>query len=1017
MEKIEEYTIKVDDLVVTVAILGGKGEMKIYSIAVPTVAPATRALMNYIKHGLISEVSISTGEMLDPKSIVQLKEKFGKRAVTLLKDKLPNITAETSTLLINILIQEMLGLGDVEYLLNDEALEEIVINSSSEPVRVFHKRYGWLETNIKMESEEKILNYSNIIARRVGRQITTLNPLLDAHLITGDRANAVLFPICTKGHTITIRKFARDPWTLTDFIKNKTVTSHVLALIWLAIQYEMNVLVSGGTGSGKTSFLNIVMPFMPPNHRIVSIEDSVHGDSSLYYVENSILRQSTIGSLIDSKLKEQKQILADGTEVFQNKDIQILSVTKDGKVELRKPSSFIRHFVEKDMYEFNLASGKNIKVTSDHSLFSLVNNKLQAVRCADLSIGDVLATPRILPVQGAAVHFDLTNYLDYFKTFQIRGKGLQQLLLPMKEKLLRYRSKAQVLTYLRLERIPVSVLLKIGLEIPEALKLSLRLLPLRSSRHGRVSIPLLISVDKDLSCLAGLWLADGSYDKNSVIFSVVEDACNAYVQRISNRICHSTPKLHSDGLSLMIHSTTFKHFFKHVLGLEGNAYTKRVPPWVFSLPKDELTFFLRGYMSGDGLPRENDVVVGSCSLGLLEDVQTLFLRLGILFRLSRHQLKDKTYQSFISGSPFLQRFYDLGGFLQERQNKKLHHTISEQPKESSDVIPLTKPSYLLLKHAFGDNFKDSKNYTSWKSWQGMYQKSHIGRSVLQRLFNKFMPLHTSLVNAPLVEEVSSLAFNDLFWDRIISINKQQFKGNVYDFSVPGTENFICENIVCHNTRELQLPKYLYWCPLTIRQPNPEGKGEVTMLDLLINSLRMRPDRIILGEMRKKDQASVLFEAMHTGHSVYATVHADSIAETIDRLINPPIEVPRNLLTGVHLNVVMFRDRRRGIRRVFQVGEFLPTMEDGTATVKPNILYRWKPGTDEIVEHSASVRIFEELSRHTGLTLPQIEKDMLQKQKILDWMVANNIRHVDAVGELIRSYYIDPESVLSKVGGV
>src|SRR3989344_2155111 len=365
MEKIEEYTIKVDDLVVTVAILGGKGEMKIYSIAVPTVAPATRALMNYIKHGLISEVSVSTGEMLDPKSIVQLKEKFSKRAVTLLKDKLPNITAETSTLLINILIQEMLGLGDVEYLLNDEALEEIVINSSSEPVRVFHKRYGWLETNITLESEEKILNYSNIIARRVGRQITTLNPLLDAHLITGDRANAVLFPICTKGHTITIRKFARDPWTLTDFIKNKTVSSKVLSLIWLAIQYEMNILVSGGTGSGKTSFLNIVMPFMPPNHRIVSIEDSVHGDSSLYYLEKGILRQSTIGSLIDSKLKEQKQILADGTEVFQNKDIQILSVTKDGKVELRKPSSFIRHFVEKDMYEFNLASGKNIKVTSD----------------------------------------------------------------------------------------------------------------------------------------------------------------------------------------------------------------------------------------------------------------------------------------------------------------------------------------------------------------------------------------------------------------------------------------------------------------------------------------------------------------------------------------------------------------------------------------------------------------------------------------------------------------------------
>ena len=220
-----------------------------------------------------------------------------------------------------------------------------------------------------------------------------------------------------------------------------------------------------------------------------------------------------------------------------------------------------------------------------------------------------------------------------------------------------------------------------------------------------------------------------------------------------------------------------------------------------------------------------------------------------------------------------------------------------------------------------------------------------------------------------------------------------------------------------DTRELQLPKFLYWCPLTIRQPNPEGKGAVEMLDLLINSLRMRPDRIILGEMRRRDQAEVLFEAMHTGHSVYATVHADSIAETIQRLVNPPIEVPKNLLAGVNLSVVMFRDRRKGIRRVFQVGEFIPSEEEGLPTVRPNILYRWKPMTDEIVEHSTSIRLFEELSRHTGMTLTQIDQDIATKTKILEWMVKNNIRYVDDVGEIMRKYYLDPDSVIEMIGGV
>ena len=102
-------------------------------------------------------------------------------------------------------------------------------------------------------------------------------------------------------------------------------------------------------------------------------------------------------------------------------------------------------------------------------------------------------------------------------------------------------------------------------------------------------------------------------------------------------------------------------------------------------------------------------------------------------------------------------------------------------------------------------------------------------------------------------------------------------------------------ISVEDTRELMLPDFLYWTPMVTRSPNPEGKGEVSMLDLLVSSLRMRPDRIVLGEMRRKEEAMVMFEAMHTGHSVYATMHANSATETISRLTNPPLSVPINLL--------------------------------------------------------------------------------------------------------------------------
>ena len=92
----------------------------------------------------------------------------------------------------------MLGIGKIEFLINDPSLEEIVIQSAKENVRVYHKKYSWLETNIHINTEDEIINYANIIARRVGRQITVLTPLLDAHLITGDRINAVLYPVDTK---------------------------------------------------------------------------------------------------------------------------------------------------------------------------------------------------------------------------------------------------------------------------------------------------------------------------------------------------------------------------------------------------------------------------------------------------------------------------------------------------------------------------------------------------------------------------------------------------------------------------------------------------------------------------------------------------------------------------------------------------------------------------------------------------------------------------------------------------
>ncbi|MCD6403331.1 MAG: type II/IV secretion system ATPase subunit [Candidatus Aenigmarchaeota archaeon] len=487
---LEKYIVSADKAKALVEIKRGEDEFTpTYHLHFPKLEKGTVALLEEIKDEIIDQLKILPQELLNPQAIGNLRERFYEKCAELIKKKLPGIKKDDEEFLASILIHEMLGLGRLEFLIADGELEEIVVNNSKEPVWVYHKKYGWLKTNVYVQSEAEIANYASAIARRVGRQITTLHPLLDAHLVTGDRVNATLFPISTKGNTLTIRRFRRKPWTITDFIQNKTVTPEIAALLWLSIQYEMNMIISGGTASGKTSFLNSLMPFIPANQRIISIED---------------------------------------------------------------------------------------------------------------------------------------------------------------------------------------------------------------------------------------------------------------------------------------------------------------------------------------------------------------------------------------------------------------------------------------------------------------------------------------------------------------------------------------------TREIQLPEFLHWVPLTTREANPEGKGEVSMLDLLVNSLRMRPDRIIVGEIRRGKEAEVLFEAMHTGHSVYATLHADTAEQTYRRLVNPPISVPEALLEALDLVVVMFRDRRKGIRRVYEVAEIVSKFIGSRITSEVRVMYRWNPSKDRMSQLKRSVKLIKKLKTFTGMSDREIRQDLKEKESILKWMVKNSINTVNAVGYLVSLYYQNPEKILSMV---
>ena len=245
-----------------------------YHLSLLDITDETKRIIERIREDIITSLSFELTKKKTKEGEDEIKEQFQKKLKEIVKSQFSDLKEQEIGLITNYIIVTSLGLAEIEFLLKDAELEEIVINSSQDPVWVYHRKHGWLKTNIVFKKENKIRHFSTLIGRNVDKNISLLEPLLDAHLKTGDRVNATLNPITTKGNTITIRKFSKTPWTITSFLKNRTIDYTSAAIIWQAIQYELSILIAGGTGSGKTSFLNVISNFFPPNQRIISIEDT-----------------------------------------------------------------------------------------------------------------------------------------------------------------------------------------------------------------------------------------------------------------------------------------------------------------------------------------------------------------------------------------------------------------------------------------------------------------------------------------------------------------------------------------------------------------------------------------------------------------------------------------------------------------------------------------------------------------------------------------------------------------------
>ncbi len=268
------YELNANGIKAHIHIVDNGGFVLSYRVSLPGLGDATRILITSLRQELLRLVPIDTSKISSQEYVDELHKKYTEAASVVIDRYLPGTSKETKGTLVAYIINIMLGLGDLEVLLADDNLEEIAVNSSRDGIWVFHKKFGWCKSDLKMISEEAIYDDAEQIGRRVGRQISTLAPLMDAELGDGSRVNATLYPVSQGGNTITIRKFAKNPWTMPALVANGTVSAEIASLAWLCIQNEISMLVSGGTASGKTSFLNAMSVFMPSSHRVISIEET-----------------------------------------------------------------------------------------------------------------------------------------------------------------------------------------------------------------------------------------------------------------------------------------------------------------------------------------------------------------------------------------------------------------------------------------------------------------------------------------------------------------------------------------------------------------------------------------------------------------------------------------------------------------------------------------------------------------------------------------------------------------------
>ncbi|MEM7814278.1 MAG: type II/IV secretion system ATPase subunit [Candidatus Aenigmatarchaeota archaeon] len=244
----------------------------IYNVLEPKMSEEDKKILKKISEGLIELVDVELSSIKEPSKVIEYLE---KNVIKVIKELGLKLTQEQYVKIMYYIYRNFVGLNEIEPFMQDPNIEDISCDGVKIPFYVVHRKYGSLKTNVVFEDMEELRELVVKLAERCGRYVSYAEPILDGTLPDGSRVAATLAPdVATRGPVITIRKFGERPFSPIEQMEMKTASSSLLAYFWYLMEHGISMLIIGGVATGKTSFLNTLCMFIPPEAKIISIEDT-----------------------------------------------------------------------------------------------------------------------------------------------------------------------------------------------------------------------------------------------------------------------------------------------------------------------------------------------------------------------------------------------------------------------------------------------------------------------------------------------------------------------------------------------------------------------------------------------------------------------------------------------------------------------------------------------------------------------------------------------------------------------